>query len=253
MKMRIFLLLSMALILTLSGCAVSQVALPESTLLLDDEATQTPQPSDSNEEFQTFIEKWGLFGLIPEGLTMTAEQQDNFIEYFQQFDDITRTYLLLLLGGLSSGTTTIENDDYLNDYEYGVYLTSCRFYLFDMNQDEFPEFIIKAGSSEADYWYTVYTINDGNLINCGGFSGSHAALYSNGLDGFVRYAGHMGVYDINIPTLEGTTLIIKEIANGVLDSSTDEDYPELEEYGYGDYDQYIQFIGIPTLFLAPAG
>lgn len=253
MKMRIFLLLSMVLILILSGCAANRGSLPESTLLPDSEAAQTLLPLDSNDEFQPFIEKWELFELIPEGLTMTAEQQDKFIKYFQKFDDVTQTYILLLLQEISSGTTTLRDNNIINDHENGIYLMSCQFCLYDMNRDGFPEFILKTGSSEADYWYTVYTAIDGELIDCGGLSGSHATLYTNGSGGFVRYAGHMGVYDINVSTLAGTTLITKEIANGELDGSKGEDYPELDEYGYGDYDQYMPFSGIPTLFLAPAG
>lgn len=253
MKMRVFLLLSMVLILVLSGCAANRGSLPESTLLPDGEATQTTLPSDSNDEFQTLIEKWELSELIPEGLTMTAEQQDEFIKYFQKFDDDTRTYILLLLREISSGTTTLKDNDNINDHENGIYLMNCQFCLYDMNGDGFSEFILKTGGSEADYWYTVYTVIDGELIDCGGLSGSHATLYANGSGGFVRYAGHMGVYDINASTLEGTTLVTKEIADGELEGSKDEDYPELEKYGYGDYDQNLQFSGIPTLFLAAAG
>jgi hypothetical protein len=63
----------------------------------------------------------------------------------------------------------------------------------------------------------------------------------------------MGVYEIDISTLDGTTLNTQEIASGILDDSKNEEYPDLDNYGYGDYDQSMTFNSIPTLFLAPAG
>ena len=63
----------------------------------------------------------------------------------------------------------------------------------------------------------------------------------------------MGSYEVTISTLTGTTLITQDIADGVLDYSKNEDYPELKDLGYGDYDQILEFDAIPTLMLAPAG
>jgi len=250
MKTRMFLFLLAVLTLGLSGCVVT--GLPPNS-----EATQMITSSDAmeesfdNDEFQTFIEKWELSNLIPEGLTMTTEHRDDFIKYFQNFDDVTRNYILLLLQKISAGEAT-ATDDY-NDYKYGVYLGFCQYCLYDMNRDGFPEFILKTGGCEADYMFTVYTIIDGELIDCGELGGGHASLYINGSGGFVRYEGHMGVYNITMSTLEGAMLMTKEIADGELDYNKDENYPELEEFGYGDYDQWLEFVGIPTLFLAPAG
>ena len=42
----------------------------------------------------------------------------------------------------------------------------------------FPELILKTGGSEANYWYTIYTVIDGELIDCGGLSGGHTGLYT---------------------------------------------------------------------------
>ena len=70
-----------------------------------------------------------------------------------------------------------------------------------MNLDGFPELILKTGGSEANYWYTIYTVIDGELIDCGGLSGGHTGLYTNGSGRFVRYAGHMRVYNITVSTL----------------------------------------------------
>lgn len=231
--------------------------LSESTLLINSETTQIILPSETvkdtsvNDEFQSFIERWKLSELLPVYHTMTREQEDEFIKYFQQFDDVTRNYIILLLQGIAADTTTI--DDNTNDHKYGVYLMNCQYSLYDMNQDGSPEFILKTGDCEAAYMYTVYTIVSDKLINCGGLNGSHSSLYTNGSGRFVRYEGHMGVYVIDVSTLEGTTLKTKKIVDGVLDYGKNEDYPKLDKYNYGDYDQSMTFINIPTLFLAPAG
>ena len=222
--------------------------------------TQNILPSDNMEspsvsdEFHAFIEKWKLSGLLPEGGTMTAEDQENFLKYFQQFDDVTRNYIILLLQGIAAGTETLGyNDDGINDHQYGIYLHNCSYCLYDMNQDGFPELILETGGSEADYMYTVYTVVDDELINCGEFGGGHSVLYTNGSGRLVRYAAQMGIYDIYVSTLEGTMLQTQKIVSGELDYSKEEQYPDLDKFGYGDYNQTMTFSGIPALFLSPAG
>jgi hypothetical protein len=256
-KMRKFFFLIMVLILILSVYGSKHRALSESTLLTNSETTQIILSSDTvkdtseNDEFHAFVEKWKLFDLLPECRTMTIEQQDEFINYFQQFDDVTRNYIILLLQGIAADTTTL--DEVTNDFNYGVYLMNCQFCLYDMNQDGFSELVLKTGDCEAAYKYRVYTVVSGKLINCGELNGSHSSLFTNGSGRFVRYEGHMGVYDIDVSTLEGTTLKTHKIADGVLDYGKNEDYPELDKYYYGDYDQSMPFSDLPTLFLAPAG
>ncbi|MDP4109737.1 MAG: hypothetical protein Q8878_06885 [Bacillota bacterium] len=255
--MRNFLFLLMVLILILSVCGSKDRAVSESTLPAKSETMQitllsaTVKDTSVNDEFQTFIERWKLSGLLPECRKMTTEQQDEFIKYFQQFDDITRNYIILILQGIATDTTTLDDDT--NDHKYGVYLMHCQFCLYDMNKDGFPEFILKTGGCEAAYKYTVYTVVEDKLINCGELNGSHSSLYTNGSGRFVRYEGHMGVYNIDVSKLEGTTLKTQKIADGVLDYGKKEDYQKLDKYYYGDYDQSMPFTDIPTLFLAPAG
>jgi hypothetical protein len=245
------------MVLILSVCGSDQRVLSELPLFTNSEATQIILPSDTmkdtavNDEFQAFIERWKLSDLLPECSTMTTENQVEFIKYFQQFDDVTRNYIILLLQGIAADAITLGED--INDHKYGVYLMDCQFCLYDMNQDGFPEFILKTGGCEAAYKYTIYTVVNDKLINCGGLNGSHSSLYTNGSGGFVRYEGHMGVYVIDVSTLEGTTLKTQKIADGMLDYGKNEDYPKLDKYNYGDYDQDMPFSGIPTLFLAPAG
>ena len=185
------------------------------------------------------------------GGAMASEHMSAIIRYILGFDDIERDYIALLLQGISAGEITLTAD--YDDYKNGVYLNLCECCLFDIDQDGFPELILRTGQAEADFWYTVFTIIDGELIDCGGVSGSHASLYSNGSGKFVRYGGHMGSYEITISSLVGTTLITQDIAKGIVDFDKGEEYPELRDIGYGDYNQSLEFTAIPTLMLAPAG
>ncbi|SFS03945.1 hypothetical protein [Anaeromicropila populeti] len=250
-------ILIMVLILIASVYGNRHRVLTAVTRLTNHETSQIILPSETvkeatvNDEFQAFIEKWKLSGLLPECQTMTTENQDEFVKYFQQFDDLTRNYIILLLQLIAADTTVLGEG--MNDPSYGIYLEFCQYCLYDMNQDEIPEFILKTGACEADYMYTVYMVDNDKLVNCGELSGSHASLYTNGSGKFVRYDGHMGVYNIDVSTLEGTTLKTIKIADGVLDYEKNEDYPSLDQYDYGDYNEIMSFNGIPTLFLAAAG
>ncbi len=260
MKLRklISLLMVMVLIIALSGCESIQSELSEEILPTKSESkeiilpTNTVKDTPVNDEFMAYVEKYKLSGLIPESCIMTAEQQEEFIKYFQQFDEVTKGYIILLLQVIADNTITLDDDT--NDHQHGVYLLSCQYSLYDMNQDDISEFILRTGNSEAAYKYTFYTIVEDKLINCGELSGSHSSLYSNdGTGKIVRYEGQMGVYHIDVSTLEGTALITKTIADGVINYEKNEDYPKLDQYNYGDFDQSMVFRNIPTLFLAPAG
>lgn len=239
MKARLLPFLLAACILILPGCAPEPP--PESI---------PPAPS-GGDEFQTFLDTWKLSGLIPAGLVMTDENKDGVLQYFEALDGAERDYVMLLLQDISAGEQT-PADAYCN-FEGGVYLDSCQFCLYDMNLDGIPEFILKTGTCEADYWLTVYTMADGALVDCGGLSGGHCVLYADGSGGFVRYEGHMGEYRVTASALEGTALTTQEIAEGVVDHDQGGNYPELEQYGYEDYDQPLKFSSVPTLFLAPKG
>jgi hypothetical protein len=217
MKKRKLFILLIVLTLILSVRGSKYRVLSEATLPINSETSQIISPLDTvrdtsvNDEFQSFVETWKLSGLLPECRTMTTENEDEFVKYFQQFDDVTRYYIILLLQGIAADTITLA--DSTNDHKYGVYLMDCQFCLYDMNQDKAPELILKTGGCEADYMYMVYTVVNGKLINCGELSGSHSSLYIDGSGRFVRYEGHMGIYDIDVSTLEGTTINTQKIAD----------------------------------------
>lgn len=245
-KLRLLPSLLAACILALPGCA--PVPPPESALPAPSAPGEAASTADA---FQAFMEDRKLTGLIPEGLVMTEENKACVLQYFEALDGAEGDYVLLLLQAISAGEPT-PADPYCN-FEGGVYLDMCQFCLYDMNLDGFPEFILKTGSCEADFWLTVYTIADGALVNCGELSGGHCTLYGGGSGGFVRYEGHMGEYHITASALEGTELTTREIADGEVDYGQGGSYPDLEQYGYGAFDQPLAFSGIPPLFLAPKG
>lgn len=136
---------------------------------------------------------------------------------------------------------------YLRQFDLFAAPVSFGYCFYDIDQNGLPELIIKTGSCEADYLYSFYMVSDGQFVECGSLSGSHATLYANGTVGIVRYVGQMGVYDITISELKGTALMTQEIASGTLDSA--DEYPDLSEYGYEDYDQCIKFNYVSTGFL----
>lgn len=199
--------------------------------------------------FQAFLDQRALSGLVPPGLIMTQENRDNVIQYFLSLPETERTYVTLLLEQIAAGEATAADNDC--DPESGVYLTACQFCLSDLDLDGAPEFILKTGSSEADFRYTVYTTVDGGLVECGRFSGGHTNLYTSGKGGLVGYAGHMGNYTVTALSLEGTRLVTRELSSGQVNSGGD--YPSLSELGCGAYNLWLEFTKIPTLFLAPKG
>ena len=109
--------------------------------------------------------------------------------------------------------------------------------LYDIDQNQIPELIIKSGTCEADYLYEIYTIENDSAVLCGEYSGFHSSLYISGEKGLVRYMGQMGGYEIMHYSLYGTEIVEKEIASGWID--WEEDYPDLNEYGYGEYDMLL--------------
>ncbi len=108
------------------------------------------------------------------------------------------------------------------------------FTLYDINQDGISELILYESTYGAGTHFHFYTIMNGELINCGDYGRTN--LYFNDEGGLIAYFGRMGGYQIDKITLEDGAIVITEIAEG----NTQEEYPELEEYGYNNY-QYLPF------------
>ena len=122
------------------------------------------------------------------------------------------------------------------DLEYAFPTDYC---LYDIDRNGTPELLIKNGICEADYYYAVFTVVDGEIVRCGEFSGFHTSLwFGRRLPGLVRYSGHMMTYTIEFISLEDTELKVEAIADDFVDMDHwDKGYPELDEFGYAAYDQ----------------
>jgi len=222
MKKQQLLVLATVLVLLISGC----------NLFSKEQAgTDPPSIGDANEPVSSSVSPDLSKSIHKEQVADSSAPDQN-----NQFKkNVELTYIAL----------------YLRQFDLFAAPVSFGYCFHDMDQNGLPELIIKTGSCEADYLYSFYMVSDGEFVECGSLSGSHAALYTNGSAGIVRYAGQMGVYDITISELKGTTLVTQEIANGTLDFG--EEYPDLIEYGYGDYDQCIEFNYVSTGFLVAKG
>lgn len=201
--------------------------------------------------FQAFLEERALSGLVPPGRVMTQENRDGVIQSFLSIPEPERTYVALLLAQIAAGEATAA-DGYC-DPKSGVYLTACQICLSDLDLDGVPEFILKTGGSEAEFRYTVYTIVDGALVECGGFGGGHTDLYTGDQGGLVGYAAHMGSYTVTALSLEGAELVARALATGQVDQDWGGEYPSLSELDCGAYNLRLAFTKIPTLFFAPVG
>lgn len=195
--------------------------------------------------------------------------------YNIQIED-TLTQTEIVLKALEEGNISrfkIVEENYLSIYEQildqkrreicdiekdygGATLLQLQYALYDINNDSIPELIINMESCEADSTYFFYTIEEGAIEKCGELSASHSSLYINNHKNLIQYSGHMSHYIITQISMDGSKLITKEIDNDTnkpyeIDGEFYiDDYPELEEYGYGDYDEKLVFSNqsIPTFF-----
>jgi len=136
--------------------------------------------------------------------------------YLRELDQSNRDRL-----ALDKGENTNEMP-----YQYGLY---------DADNDGTPELIVKTGTCEADYSFQMYTVSGGKLVGLGGFCGGESSVYVNGVSGLICYFGHMGYYDVSLATLDGLTLNTRDIASG----ETNNAYPDLSTWGYGDFNRYL--------------
>ncbi len=99
--------------------------------------------------------------------------------------------------------------------------------LYDLNNDDVLEIIIKHGTCEADYTYYVYTMENNRAVFVGETSAFHSGLGL--LDGkVVESMSHMGYVSISEWVFDGTTLSVNEIESG--------DYEDVVV----DFDTYLE-------------
>ena len=189
-------------------------------IAVKDVLAEGSETSFDRDKLCAFFETWDGSAPVPEAQIEAAPEWDCLLPAFRSLD---------------------------ND----IYWIGCSYCFYDMDRDGSPELIMKTGGCEADFMYHIFTMADGELVKCGWLSGSHAVLYANGEIGIVRYAAHMGGYEVTINTLNGTALETREIASGVKENG--EQYPTLEALGYGEYDQWLEFDGMSFTLVDPKG
>ncbi len=116
------------------------------------------------------------------------------------------------------------------------------YYLYDMNQDNIPELIIRRGQYSADEEYEFFSYDDGIELS-GTLYINHCGLYANGSGGLAicrRYMGTTSRYDVSLDS--SYDLQSYTVFNGVAKESdepddlyefTDTRY-RLTEYSRGD-------------------
>lgn len=158
-------------------------------------------------------------------------------------------------------------DDSVTAAQKQMYAYRNQYALYDMNGDGVLELFVKLGYSEADYQYTVWTLDEsGAPAQTGGnFSGAHTALYgAEGTAGVFTNSCHMGSQSVRQYTLSADgifsetvvyaeTLTDEEVSLcGFYALSAEEGYFVLEEqpighYVYAESAHQAAETGVPTL------
>lgn len=94
------------------------------------------------------------------------------------------------------------------------FTSDTEYYVYDIDKDNIPELIIKHGTCEADYYYSVHTFNGESAQNVGTIMGSHAALASCQSNGIFCHVAQMGYEFIFGYTLANHQLSKAELYSG---------------------------------------
>lgn len=171
----------------------------------------------------------------------TLRQTDRVLRYLSQHEkdwemqsfDITEDeYISLYLQviGRSNRQYHETADKSERTYENHYYI------LYDLDQNGVPELILYEGSSGAGTHYHFYTIINHEVKECGFYG--RTSLHADGKGGLIAYYGRSTSYYIQEIKLIGESIVITDIASGVV--LGDADFPELNEFGYDNY-EYLAF------------
>lgn len=94
------------------------------------------------------------------------------------------------------------------------FTSDTEYYVYDIDKDSIPELIIKHGTCEADYYYSVHTFNGETAQNAGTIMGGHAALASCQSNGIFCHVAQMGYEFIFGYTLANHQLSKAELYSG---------------------------------------
>lgn len=103
-------------------------------------------------------------------------------------------------------------DQTLGEYDYSEYLI---YMVYDIDKNGVLELLLQTGTSEADYVYEVYTIQDESSVYLGELPGGHSVFYADENGGtenyIIRCAAHMSGESVSYVYLENGVLSEEEI------------------------------------------
>lgn len=137
--------------------------------------------------------------------------------YYDKLCEIESDYEELMYGD-----TEIDYD--MVEIPYG-------YYLYDIDKDGVPEFIMEYGTCEADFHAYVFSYKDGVIEDYGLIWMGHTGLctYPAG-NGVVAWTGHSGYASINILKIENGELVAENILEESLCDPETGEYIEDKEY-----------------------
>lgn len=106
-----------------------------------------------------------------------------------------------------------ENPDYDPNWTaLEVSETIGPYVLYDIDQDELPELMMRYGAGEAGYHTAVYGYVDGGVVELGEIPSGHSSFYTcPGDNGVIRNWGHMGVHFVEKISLAEGKLLVETI------------------------------------------
>jgi len=191
--------------------------------------------ADSNYGLSTYLLEW--YGIDYDNTMFQTGRVIEGLSYDRKVPEISNwlvsegEYISLYLREVYRSNMLLcdweDSEKYYFDHHYMLY---------DIDQNGIPELILYEGSSGAGTHFHFYTIIDGEIIYCGDYG--RASLYSNGEGGLIANNARMGGYHIDKITLNGAAIETEFIASGEV--LYDEEYPELDKFGYNNY-KYLPF------------
>lgn len=124
----------------------------------------------------------------------------------------------------------------INDPEYAKYMTQS-YGLYDIDGNGIPELFLKEGTCEADYMFSIFTFNEGELKLVGeNLPGGHTLYYTYpDKNGFIYQNAHMGYsyvglcYLVNDEIIFDSKPVFEEDISAKLETDVDAFYTDVSE------------------------
>lgn len=111
--------------------------------------------------------------------------------------------------------------------------SDTEYYIYDIDKNSVPELIVKHGTCEADYYYTVSSFENNAVKDVGELMGGHTALAGYLQNGIICHTAHMGYEMLWLYSLENGNLNKTEIYSAEGDYQYDNDiskFPNASEW-----------------------